>query len=81
VAGFEASSWFGLVVPARTPAPIVERLAAETAKALQDPEMRARFDQLGARLVGNSPAEFSQLVARERAAWGEVIRSAGIKLQ
>jgi tripartite-type tricarboxylate transporter receptor subunit TctC len=81
VAGFEASSWFGLVVPARTPAPIVERLAAETAKALQDPEMRARFDQLGARLVGNSPAQFSQLVARERAAWGEVIRSAGIKLQ
>ncbi|HEX6157601.1 MAG TPA: tripartite tricarboxylate transporter substrate-binding protein, partial [Burkholderiales bacterium] len=64
-----------------TPAPIVERLAAETAKAVQDPELRARFDQLGARLVGNSPAEFSQLVARERAAWGEVIRSAGIKLQ
>jgi len=81
VSGFEASSWFGLVAPARTPAPIVERLAAETAKALQDPEMRARFDQLGARLVGNSPAEFSQLVARERAAWGEVIKSAGIKLQ
>ena len=81
VPNFEASSWFGLVAPARTPAPIVERLAAETAKAVQDPELRARFDQLGARLVGNSPAEFSQLVARERAAWGEVIRSAGIKLQ
>jgi len=81
VPNFEASSWFGLVAPARTPAPIVERLAAETAKAVQDPELRARFDQLGARLVGNSPAEFSQLVARERAAWGEVVRSAGIKLQ
>ena len=81
VPNFEASSWFGLVAPARTPAPIVERLAAETAKAVQDPELRARFDQLGARLVGNTPAEFSQLVARERAAWGEVIRSAGIKLQ
>ncbi|HEX6158058.1 MAG TPA: tripartite tricarboxylate transporter substrate binding protein [Burkholderiales bacterium] len=81
VPNFEASSWFGLVAPARTPAPIVERLAAETAKAVQDPELRARFDQLGARLVGNSPAEFSQLVARERAAWGEVIRGAGIKLQ
>jgi tripartite-type tricarboxylate transporter receptor subunit TctC len=70
-----------LVAPARTPAPIVERLAAETAKAVQDPEMRARFDQLGARLVGNSPSEFAHLVARERASWGEVIKSAGIKLQ
>ena len=81
VPNFEASSWFGLVAPARTPPPIVERLAAETAKAVQDPEMRARFDQLGARLVGNSPSEFAQLVARERASWGEVIKSAGIKLQ
>jgi tripartite-type tricarboxylate transporter receptor subunit TctC len=81
VPNFEASSWFGLVAPARTPAPIVERLAAETAKAVQDPEMRARFDQLGARLVGNSPSEFAQLVARERASWSEVIKSAGIKLQ
>jgi tripartite-type tricarboxylate transporter receptor subunit TctC len=81
VPGFEASSWFGLVAPARTPAPVVERLAAETAKAVQDSEMRARFDQLGARLVGNSPSEFAQLVVRERASWGEVIRSAGIKLQ
>jgi tripartite-type tricarboxylate transporter receptor subunit TctC len=81
VPNFEASSWFGLVAPARTPAPIVERLAAETAKAVQEPELRARFDQLGARLVGNSPSEFAQLVARERASWGEVIKSAGIKLQ
>ena len=81
VPGFEASSWFGLVAPARTPAPIVERLAAETAKAVQDPEMRARFDQLGARLVGNSPSEFAQLVVRERASWEKVIKSAGIKLQ
>jgi tripartite-type tricarboxylate transporter receptor subunit TctC len=81
VPDFEASSWFGLVAPARTPPPIVERLAAETAKAVQDPEMRARFDQLGARLVGNSPSEFAQLVARERASWSEVIKSAGIKLQ
>jgi tripartite-type tricarboxylate transporter receptor subunit TctC len=81
VPNFEASSWFGLVAPARTPPPIVERLAAETAKAVQDPELRARFDQLGARLVGNSPSEFAQLVARERASWGEVIKSAGIKLQ
>jgi len=77
--GFEASSWFGLVAPARTPRPIVERLATETAKALQDSEMQARFSALGARLVGNTPEEFTRRIAEERPRWGEVIRSAGIK--
>ena len=79
VPGLEASSWFGLIAPARTPRPVVQHLAAETAKALQDTDMRARFDQLGARLVGNTPEDFARLVVAERARWGEVIRSAGIK--
>jgi tripartite-type tricarboxylate transporter receptor subunit TctC len=81
VPGFEASSWFGLVAPARTPPAIVERLAAETAVAVKDAEMQKRFGELGARLVGNTPAEFARLVVEERARWGDVIRSAGIKLQ
>ena len=81
VPGFEASSWFGLTVPARTPRPVVERLAAETARSLRDPEMQGRFEKLGARLVGNTPAEFAALVEAERKRWGEVIRAAGIKLQ
>jgi len=81
VPGFEASSWFGLVAPAKTPAPIVERLAADTAAAVRDPEMQKRFGELGARLVGGTPAQFAQRVVTERASWGEVIRSAGIKLQ
>jgi tripartite-type tricarboxylate transporter receptor subunit TctC len=81
VPGFEASSWFGLVAPARTPQPIVERLAAETAAALKDAEMQKRFGELGARLVGNTPTEFARQIVEERARWGDVIRSAGIKLQ
>ena len=81
VRGFEASSWFGLVVPARTPRAIVERLATETAKALGDHEMQARFGALGARLVGDTPEEFAKRIAAERARWREVIRAAGIKLQ
>ena len=81
VPGFEASSWFGLVAPARTPAPVVERIAADTAAALRDQEMQKRFGDIGARLVGNTPSEFAQRVAVERTRWGEVIRAAGIKLQ
>ncbi|MCC6474031.1 MAG: tripartite tricarboxylate transporter substrate binding protein [Burkholderiales bacterium] len=81
VPGFEASSWFGLVAPARTPKPIVARLVTETVRALRDPPMQERFGQLGARLVGNPPEEFAAIIVAERARWGQVIRGAGIKLQ
>ena len=81
VPGFEASSWFGLVVPARTRRAIVERLATETAKALRDQEVQARFGALGARLVGDTPEEFAKRIAAERARWRELVRAAGIKLQ
>jgi len=81
VPGFEASSWFGLVAPAKTPTPIVERLAADTASAVKDPDMQKRFGDLGARLVGNTPAQFAGRIAEERARWAEVIKAAGIRLQ
>jgi tripartite-type tricarboxylate transporter receptor subunit TctC len=81
VPGFEASSWFGVVVPAKTPRAVIDVLAAEIAKALRDPDLQNRFAQSGARLVGNTPEEFATLIAADRARWGEVIRAAGIKLQ
>jgi len=81
ITGFEASSWFGLVAPAKTPAPVIERLAVDTAAALKNAEMQKRFGDLGARLVGNTPAEFAGRIAKERAQWADVIRSAGIRLQ
>jgi tripartite-type tricarboxylate transporter receptor subunit TctC len=81
VKDFEASSWFGLVAPAKTPKPVIDRLAAETRKALQEPELQDRFGKLGARLVGNTPDQFAALIVEERKRWGDVIKSAGIKLQ
>jgi tripartite-type tricarboxylate transporter receptor subunit TctC len=81
VTNFEASSWFGLVVPAKTPPSVVDRLAADTASAVKDPQLQKRFADLGARLLGDTPTEFARRITEERARWGEVIRSAGIKLQ
>jgi tripartite-type tricarboxylate transporter receptor subunit TctC len=81
VPGFEASSWFGLVAPAKTPRAIVDRLAAETARALKDPELQNRFGALGARLVGDTPDQFAKRVVEERARWREVVKAADIKLQ
>ena len=71
----------GLVAPGKTPRPVVNRLAEETARALKDPEMQARFAQSGARLVGNTPNQFATMVVVERARWEKIIRAAGIKAQ
>jgi tripartite-type tricarboxylate transporter receptor subunit TctC len=76
---FEVLNWYGMVVPAGTPAPIVVRLQQEVARALRDDEVGARAKQLGLELVGSTPGDFAALQRREIAKWGEVIRAAGIK--
>ncbi|MGQ0524309.1 MAG: Bug family tripartite tricarboxylate transporter substrate binding protein [Betaproteobacteria bacterium] len=79
--GFEASSWFGLVAPARTPRAVIRRLHDETARVLAAPEMQQRFGDLGARLVGNTPEDFSKFILSERAKWERIVRGANIRLQ
>jgi tripartite-type tricarboxylate transporter receptor subunit TctC len=81
VANFEASSWFALIAPAGTPKEIVARLHAETAKILKDPKMTEAFAGRGVRLVGNSVEDFTAMIPRERARWGEVIKAAGVKAE
>lgn len=81
VANYEASSWFGVVAPAGTPQPIVDRLHKEIAAALRQPALQERFAKSGARLIGNTPAEFAQQIKQDRKTWGEIIRAADIKPQ
>jgi len=78
--GFEASSWFGLIAPARTPQAVIERVHAETVRALQLPEVQNRFTGLGARLVGNRPDEFARFILAERAKWDRIVKSANVTL-
>ena len=79
--GFEASSWFGLVAPAKTPRPVIDRLHTETVRALQGADLQEKFGNLGARLVGNTPEEFGRFITAERAKWEKIVRGANIKLQ
>jgi tripartite-type tricarboxylate transporter receptor subunit TctC len=79
--GWEASSWFGVVAPAATPPDIIKRLHAEIAKAVRQPSMERFTTQSGARMVGNSPEEFSRLIVDERKKWGEIIKAANITAQ
>jgi tripartite-type tricarboxylate transporter receptor subunit TctC len=79
--GFEASSWFGMVAPAKTPRPVVNRLAQEIGKALHEPDVQNRFSDLGAVLVGNTPEEFGAYIRAETKKWHAVVKAADIKLQ
>lgn len=79
--GFEITAWFGVFAPAKTPRPVIDRLADETRRALADGEMRKRLADLGAEPLGSTPAEFASFVAAEHAKWGTLIRDANIKIQ
>ena len=81
VPGYEAMQWYGLTVPAGTPAPIIARLHTEAAKALRSDEMKEKLALDGAQPVGSSPAEFAALIRRELEKWTRVVRAAGIELQ
>lgn len=80
VKGFEASSWFGLLAPAGTPADIVNRLQQETAKALGAPALKERLLSQGAIPSGMSPPDFTKLIAAETKKWAEVVKASGAKV-
>ncbi len=77
--GFEISSWFGFFVPAATPTAVVERLHAETVKALKSADVIERMGREGAEPVGNTPAEFTAYVAAEFTKFGKVVKDNNIK--
>ena len=79
--GFEVTSWYGLWVPAGTPRAIVQKLQAAVAKAFEDPEMKELWFRLGAEPGGSSPEEFRELVSRDIAKWGRVVREAKISVE
>ena len=78
--GFEASSWFGLLAPAGTPADVVSRIQQEVAKSLASPAMKERLATLGAIPSGNTPAQFAEHIDREHKKWADVVKASGAKV-
>ena len=78
--GFDASSWFGLLAPAGTPADIVSRLQQESAKAMNNPAVKEKLLAQGAVPGGNTPAEFSKMIAAEIKKWAQVVKVSGAKV-
>src|SRR5215813_12390208 len=77
--GFDATAWFGLFAPAGTPAPVIAKLHAETAKILARPDVREKFATLGMEVIGNTPAQFADVIKAEIPVWAKVIKTAGVK--
>jgi tripartite-type tricarboxylate transporter receptor subunit TctC len=80
VPGYDTSSWFAFVVPAKTPPEIIEKIHAATVAALAEPAMKAKFDQLGVISVGSTPAQLGDHIKAEMEKWAPVIKAANIKV-
>ncbi len=78
--GFDASSWFGLLAPAGTPPDIVSRLQQESAKAMNNPAIKEKLLAQGAIPGGNSPQDFSKMIASEIKKWAQVVKVSGAKV-
>jgi tripartite-type tricarboxylate transporter receptor subunit TctC len=79
VPGYDVSSWFALFVAAKTPPELVAKLNADAIAALNTPATKARYAQLGATVVGSTPAELARFLQAEIDRWGPVIKAAEIK--
>jgi tripartite-type tricarboxylate transporter receptor subunit TctC len=78
--GYEASSWFGLLAPAGTPADIVNRIQKEVARALNDAGIKEKLQAQGAIPSGNTPQEFTRLIDAEHTKWAQVVKASGARV-
>jgi tripartite-type tricarboxylate transporter receptor subunit TctC len=81
VPGFEAITWHGVVVPAATPAPLIERLNRDIVNVLRMPDLRERLESLGAELAAGTPRDFADYIAREIPKWTKVVKDSGARAE
>lgn len=79
--GFVVMAWKGLMAPAGTDPKIIARLHDAVAEALRNPQLRARFQELGAEPLVSTPAEFAQQIKEETAWWSKLVKSTGTRIQ
>jgi len=79
IPGYESSGWYGMLVTARTPKPIVDKLRAETTRILSSPAMKEQFASQGLEAVPTTPDEFSRVLRSDIEKWRKVIKAAGLQ--
>jgi tripartite-type tricarboxylate transporter receptor subunit TctC len=78
--GYEAGTWYGLLVPVATPKDAITRLHAESMKVIATPEVKQRLDTAGFETIGSTPAEFGSYIRSEVEKWTKVVRTAGVRV-
>ena len=80
LAGFDLTSWYAVLVPARTPDEVARTLNAAMLRAMANPDLRTRLEGMGSILAPSTPQELRQHMERETARWGQIVKQTGIKL-
>ena len=80
VPGYEAFEWNGMLLPARTPKDVADKLQKAVVDVLKEDEVQQRLKDLGAQPVGSTPSEFAAFLKKEDAKWGDVVKQGNIKL-
>lgn len=81
VKDFDVSSWYGLLAPAKTPKPIVDKLQREIAEVMKIPEVREKYLKASFEPVANPPEEFAKQLKADYERWGQVVKDAGVKIE
>jgi tripartite-type tricarboxylate transporter receptor subunit TctC len=81
VPGYEIVIWFGVVAPAGTPRPVVDRLNREIAEIVKEPAFRERLAASGAEPMSNTPEAFVQLIKKDTEKWTKLLKDAGVEPQ
>jgi tripartite-type tricarboxylate transporter receptor subunit TctC len=79
--GFENLGWFGLMAPAGTPRTVINKVHADTARALAGADLRKRFEELGMAPVGNAPDEFAKAIREETQRWAKIVKERKLQIQ
>jgi tripartite-type tricarboxylate transporter receptor subunit TctC len=79
IKGTESNSWYGMLVPAATPRPVVDRLNAALLKALAAPDVKERFAEQSVETIGSKPDDFDRVIRDDIAKWSKVVKLSGAK--
>jgi tripartite-type tricarboxylate transporter receptor subunit TctC len=81
IPGYESASWYGALVPANTPQPVVATLNREMVKAIRSPDISGRLAAEGAQVIGSTPEEFAVYLRRDIERWQKLVPAIGISIE